>query len=51
MVMQNVWGVNKVHYGLCENVEFGKLCLKTHQYFIKKCVNTAFSDKTLLLVF
>ena len=45
------WGVNKVHYGLCENVEFGKLCLKTHQYFIKKCVNTAFSDKTLLLVF
>ena len=32
-----------VHYGLCENVEFGKLCLKTNQYFIKKCVNTAFS--------
>ena len=26
------WGVNKVHYGLCENVEFGKSCLKTHQY-------------------
>ena len=29
------WGVNKVLYGPCENGEFGKLRLITHQYFIK----------------
>ena len=47
VVMQNLGGggVHKVHYGLCENVEFGKLCLKTHQYFRKQCVNTAFLTK------